>query len=56
MLVSKDQMAGKTLPYNMPKWNEEPAFYLDMTSAGKNINPVKNLYTTDPFDSTYWES
>lgn len=40
----------------MPLWTVEPPFYLDMTSAGKNINPVRYPYTTDPFDSTYWDS
>ena len=55
-VVSTTTSLGVTLPYNMPNWGEEPEFYLDMTSRGDDINPVRKKIDKDVFDSTYWDA
>lgn len=55
-LVSVQTSQGITLPYNMPDWNNEPLFYLDMTAKGHGVTTVRKKIDKDVFDSTYWDA
>ena len=56
LIIAEQQIEGITIPYNTPDVGSEPEFVLDMTATGQDINPVRQNYDTDPFDSTFWQS